>query len=314
MADATINALAPWFGGKRTMAPAIVAAIGPHVAYWDVFCGSMAVLLAKPPCRTEVVNDLHGDLVNLARVLQSPTLGPGLYRRLRRALCSQELFAESLAVVRSGPVPGGDSPDADRAYHYFVASWQGMNGVAGTSAFNTNFARRFSTLGGDPGARWVGAVRSIPAWRRRLERVQVLRSCGIEICEKIEDREGVAIYCDPPYLVKGLKYLHDFAAADHARLAAALRRFARTRVVVSYYDHPDLAALYPGWHRRDVRAAKSLVNQGRRDAKGRTDAPEVLLSNLPYPDPAGVLFGHAPPGADDAGIFPASSSAEGVAP
>jgi DNA adenine methylase len=278
---ATITALAPWFGGKRTMAPAVVEALGPHTAYWEVFCGSMAVLLGKPSCRTEVVNDLHADLVNLARVLQCPRLGPALYRRLRRVLASQDLFADSLAAVRSAEAP--DGPDPDRAFHYFVASWQGMNGVAGTSSFNTNFCRRFSSLGGDAGARWVGAVRSIPAWRRRLERVQVLRCDGVELCEKIEDREGVVVYADPPYLVKGAKYLHDFAAADHKRLAAALGRFKRTRVVVSYYAHPDLAALYPGWHERPVSVAKVLVNSGKRDSGGRTDAPEVLLSNLPFP-------------------------------
>lgn len=273
------------------MAPEIVEALGPHQIYWEPFCGSMAVLLAKPPCRTEVVNDLHADLVNLARVIQSPTEGPRLYRRLRRVLACQELFRDALALVRSEPSPGPRPlADSDRAFSYFIASWQGMNGVAGTSHFNTNFCRRFTASGGDPGARWSGAVRSIPSWRRRIEKVQVLSTDGIELCEKIEDKDGTVIYADPPYLVKGAKYLHDFAAADHQRLAAALARFRRTRVVVSYYDHPDLAGLYPGWHVRRVNVAKRLVNQGKA-VNGRVDAPEVLLSNLPFsPRPGPSLF------------------------
>ena len=69
---AAIGALVPYFGAKRTLAPAIVEELGPHVAYWEICCGSMAVLFAKEPSRTEVVNDLHGDLVNLARVVQHP--------------------------------------------------------------------------------------------------------------------------------------------------------------------------------------------------------------------------------------------------
>jgi len=285
-----IGALAPWFGGKRTMAPEIVRALGPHSVYWEVFCGSMAVLMAKPKCRSEVVNDLHGDLVNLARVIQHPTEGPRLYRRLRRVPHSEELFRESRRTLVEGEAPG-DGPDLERAYHYFVVSWQGMNGVAGTPFHHLHFARRFSSLGGDAGTRWVGAVRSIPSWRRRMEGVQVLRSDGIELCAKIEDRDGVAIYADPPYLVKGAKYLHDFASDDHKRLAAALARFRRTRVVVSYYDHPELESLYPGWHTRRVDVAKSLVNQGKRDQGGRTSAPEVLLSNLPFADEPPSLFG-----------------------
>jgi DNA adenine methylase len=274
----TIGALAPWFGAKRTLAPHVVAALGSHRVYWEPFCGSLAVLLAKPPSRTEVVNDLHGDLINLARAIQHPTLGPALYRRLRRVWFGEQQFRDALAVVRSPWAPGG-GPDPDRAFAYFVASWMGMNGVAGTSQFNTNFARRFSSKGGDPARRWVNAVQSIPAWRRRLEGVQVLSSDGIDLCERIEDLDGTAIYCDPPYLVKGAKYLHDFVDDDHARLAAALNRFRRTRVVVSYYDHPRLAELYPGSRVERIDVTKSLVNQGKRDETGATKAPEVLLIN-----------------------------------
>lgn len=284
MSEAAIGSLAPWFGGKRSIAPAIVETLGPHSAYWEPFCGSMAVLFAKPACKTENVNDLHGDLVNLARVIQHPQLGPALYRRLRRVWSSQELFADSLAVVRGVEVDYMTTPDANRAFHYFVASWQGMNGVAGTSAFNTNYCRRFSTTGGDPGARWAGAVRSIPQWRRRMERVQVLNLDGIELCERIEDRPGVVIYCDPPYLVKGAKYLHDFEAGDHARLAKALRRFERTRVVVSYYDSPELDRLYPGWLKRQIETTKNMVNSGQAGKNGAVKAPEVLITNQPWAD------------------------------
>jgi DNA adenine methylase len=277
----SITSLAPWFGSKRTIAPSIVQEIGPHNVYWEIFCGSMAVILAKPPCRTEVVSDLHGDLVNLARCIQHPKLGPALYRRLRRVMSCETTFRESLAVVRAADVDPMSCPDIDRAYHYFIASWQGMNGVAGTSNFNTNFARRFSSLGGDTGARWSGGVRSIPNFRKRLERVQVLQSDGIELASKIEDREGTVIYADPPYLVKGAKYKHDFAEEDHARLAEVLGRFRKTRVVVSYYADPRLAGLYPGWNVRPIDVAKSMVNSGKRDETGATKAPEVLLVNGP---------------------------------
>lgn len=293
-----ITALAPWFGSKRTLGPEIVAEIGPHVAYWEPFCGSMAVLLAKPPARTEIVNDLHGDLVNLARVIQHPTLGPALYRRLRRVWSSEALFRDSLGAVRSGePDPSGP-PDVDRAFHYFVASWQGMNGVAGTSAFRTNYCRRYSMKGGDAGARWLGAVRSIPSWRRRMERVQILSADAFTLLDRIVDEAGTAIYCDPPYLVKGEKYKHDFADADHDRLAAALARFRLARVVVSYYDHPRLASLYPGWRIKPLTMAKGLVNGAMRGRKGRTDAPEVLVVNGGSPAGAvgqGSLFGDPGP-------------------
>ncbi len=51
-----IKALAPWFGGKRNLASAIVAAIGDHKVYWEPFCGSMAVLMFKPSVEMERFN------------------------------------------------------------------------------------------------------------------------------------------------------------------------------------------------------------------------------------------------------------------
>ena len=45
----------------------------------------------------------------------------------------------------------------------------------------------------------------------------------------------MAIYCDPPYLEKGAEYVHDFCAGDHQRLAKALSRFAKARVVLGAF-------------------------------------------------------------------------------
>ena len=56
-----INAIVPWFGSKRYLAPRIVEQLGPHRAYWEPFCGSLAVLLAKPVASQETVCDLHAE-------------------------------------------------------------------------------------------------------------------------------------------------------------------------------------------------------------------------------------------------------------
>ena len=67
-----IGAIAPWFGGKRTMAPAIVKQLGTSFKqYFEPFCGSMAVLFSMEARGFETCNDLHGDLINLAKVLAS---------------------------------------------------------------------------------------------------------------------------------------------------------------------------------------------------------------------------------------------------
>lgn len=280
-----ITALAPWYGSKRTLAPVIVKELGRHKSYWEPFCGSLAVLLEKPEASMEVVNDLHQDLINLARVLASDN-AMELYALASRSLMHTELFSESKdRIFSQQPQIATSAADVQsvhvtRALDFLIMSWQGRNGQAGTKASNQTVARRFTHNGGSGGLRWRSAVDSIPAWHERLRAVQILNMDAFEMLERIGDQAGSAIYVDPPYLEKSAKYIHDFAAADHERLARLLRRFKSARVVVSYYDDPRLVSLYPGWKRIDVAITKGLVNQGKRDREGEiVKAPEVLIIN-----------------------------------
>lgn len=280
MSDMKLKCLSPWFGSKRTLAPRIVAELGPHRAYWEPFCGSMAVLLAKPAASMETVNDLHGDLVNLARTVKHRTAGPELYRRLRRVMLDSAIHQDAAAVLRARPdYVASNSADIDRAEAYFIAAWFGRNGLAGTSCYNAGFCVRYTKNGGHAAKRFTSAVDSIPAWRRRMRNVTILHLDAFALMERIEDAPGVVIYCDPPYVAKGAKYVHDFAAEDHARLAEAVGRFTKTRVVVSYYDHPVIRDLYDGWRFVECPTTKAMVNQGKRDQTGGTTAPEILLVN-----------------------------------
>lgn len=288
-----IGAIAPWFGGKRTLAPVIVSAIGQHSVYWELCAGSLAVLFAKPPCRDEIIVDLHGDATNLARVLASGQWWE-LCDRVQRTIFSDSLFEEAKARLEK------DQPDElERAYDYLVVSWMGLNGVAGTARKNSNFCIRYTSNGGDPAKRWRSVGESIPAWHERLSAVRILRRDIFTVAERIEDKAGTVIYIDPPYFQKSHKYLHDFDEQEpksaakrewlkeqeksrtHERLAALLSRFNKTRVVVSYYDHPSIRELYgDGWHITPLRASKGMVSSGMRDQGGATEAPEVLITNF----------------------------------
>lgn len=281
-----IRAVAPWFGSKRTLAPEIVRQLGPHRSYWEPFCGSMSVLLAKPECASETVNDLHGDLINLARTIQHPLYGPALYRRLRRTLVHEVLFGEAELSVETTFPPKPDPEQKgiylDRAYEFFLATWLGRNGAGTTKgSCGKQFCVRYTLSGGQQGTRFNSAVASIPAWRHRLREVCIMWRDGFALLERIDDQHGTAIYVDPPYLEKGAKYVHDFSPFDHQRLASLLRRFRKARVVVSYYAHPDLAELYRGWELLKCSVAKRLAQQAQRGKNGRVEAPEVLLINGP---------------------------------
>jgi DNA adenine methylase len=290
-----IKAIAPWYGGKRTLAPVIVEEAGNHRAWWDQFCGGVSILLQKPRVRQECLNDLHGDLTNLAMVLASPRVEE-LYNRARRTLYSEELYDACRILIETDAIPDfAVSPFAvtdvqvDRAYAYLVLCWMGRNGAAGTARLNYQFTLRYTNNGGDSATRWVEVANSIPAWHDRLAGVVISRRDGLELLEKIDDAEGCVIYLDPPYIEEGDAYEHSFAVGsggmfdhrdDHARLADLARGFKRSRVIISYYDHPRLPELYPGWVKRAMPMQKNLAVQNKRGA-GRETAPEVLLINGP---------------------------------
>lgn len=63
----------PYFGGKRTVAADIWAALGDVDHYIEPFCGSAAVLLARPHWetgKTETINDFDSHIANLWRALK----------------------------------------------------------------------------------------------------------------------------------------------------------------------------------------------------------------------------------------------------
>lgn len=301
---APLTSVAPWFGAKRSLAPIIAQELGPHRAYCEPFCGSLAVLFALKPCSMEIANDLNGDLINLVRVLASPHY-TDLAERVARTLMAHELYRESAAIVAdAASVPIAASVAAvnpkhvERAYWFLVCAWQGRNGVTGvckTSNGGMHVARRFTAGGGHGPTRWRGVAESIPAWHERLRNVLIDRMDAFKLLAKLDDTADWAIYCDPPYLVKSTPYTHDFAPADHRRLTDLLLRFRHARVVVSYYDHPDLADLYPvdHWTIRRLPGNKNMSNTAKRDIGGKTAAVECLIMNGPsFAAPSsGNLFG-----------------------
>lgn len=296
MAEMKISAIAAWFGGKRTMAPLIVQQLGiKFKQYFEPFCGSMAVLFAMEQRGFETVNDLHGDLINLASILQSP-LAHQLYDRAMRTLVCEDLLEKAESILAEPVDADPYFVPIDRAYWYFVATWMGRNGVAGTAATDYQMAVRWTPNGGSPATRFRSCVESIPAWHDRLRNVVILRRDAFDIIPKFDDAEHTAIYVDPPYPAesrgggKGVgghagTYLYEFShdslyGDDHERLAKILREFKHARIVVSTYDCPRYRELYAGWTFIDCARMKNLHQQNGRGQRSKV-APEVLIVNGP---------------------------------
>lgn len=59
-----------YYGGKQTMLKHILPLIPDHKIYTESFCGGAAVLFAKRPSESEVINDINAELINFYRVVK----------------------------------------------------------------------------------------------------------------------------------------------------------------------------------------------------------------------------------------------------
>jgi hypothetical protein len=168
----------------------------------------------------------------------------------------------------------------------------GRSGKAGIAdEFNGRPSVRWKSDGGDSAVRYWSALRSIVHWGRIFRRCTFETMDAFDFLARCEDSDGHGIYADPPFPEAGRRYVHNAGQTVteevgwHVRLRDALARFARARVVCRFYDHPLVRHLYPAgrWHWREL--------VGRTQANG--EAPEVLISNLPFPEVAAAdaLFG-----------------------
>lgn len=267
-----ITTLAPWFGSNRMLASRVGEALEGCSWCGVLFAGGMSEI-AHITARTLLINDLHCHVINLARIAADRQLGPKLYRRLRRLVFHPAQLEYSQMRCLDIERTASDMLSGDLiewAENYFVCSWMGRSGVAGTdSEFQNKLSVRWNATGGDSAKRYRSAVSSLVAWRRILERATFTTLDVFEFLQHCQDKDGHGLYADPPFFGPGDAYTHKFSEEDHRRLAKTLASFNRARVVCRFYDAPLVRELYPTtqwqWNRLE----------GRKQTNAT--APEVLL-------------------------------------
>lgn len=82
--------IVPWIGGKRRLAKHILPLFPAHTCYVEPFCGAAALYFLKTPSKTEVINDINGELVNLYRVVKHHL--EEFIRQFKWALVSRQIY------------------------------------------------------------------------------------------------------------------------------------------------------------------------------------------------------------------------------
>jgi DNA adenine methylase len=266
-----------WYGGKYSHLDWLLPLLPETKHFCDVFGGSSAVLINRPPSPVETYNDLDSELVNFFRVLRNQKAA------LIEAIGLTPFSREELAIACSDTEGVGE---LERARRFFVRARQVRTGLAQTASAGRWAHCKLTSRAGMAGAvsRWLGSVEDLSLIAQRLLRVQIENAPALEVIERYDSPETL-FYCDPPY-VHGTRgdskaYGHEMTDADHRALAEVLRN-VQGKVALSGYHGPLYDELYGDWER--VEAPAKLchsVKQERTEVLWMNYAPVAALEATP---------------------------------
>lgn len=230
-----------YYGGKAKVAPWIISHFPPHRVYTEAYGGAASVLLQKPRVHAEIWNDLYDELVNLFRVLRSPTESRFLVQQVRLTPFSRREY-EAAFLPASDPV--------EQARRTLVKSAMGFGS---NSVFRrTGFRPGHTRAGQIPAIDWYKQPAALEQIIDRLRGVIIENQPALQVLQRY-DSPTTLHYVDPPYprSVRGEdgRYRHEMADEDHRELARVVHSLKGT-VVISGYACPLYdVELYPDWRR-----------------------------------------------------------------
>ena len=182
----------PYYGGKRGYGKGKwIAGLLPWArksCYIEPFAGMAGVLLARPPVKLEMLNDLNGRVVNWWRVVRDSPCEFG--RLVEHTPFSRDEYLWACAAVDDQELP---AIRRALAFHVLISQCitAGDNRLSGKS-----WNRRFDPAVGSIARHSSG---EIAALSERMRNVQLENSNALDLLERTADCDYAAIYCDPPY-------------------------------------------------------------------------------------------------------------------
>ena len=294
----TLKAPFPYFGGKRRAAERIWNALGNPDHYVEPFCGSAAVLLARPdPARCETINDADGMVANFWRALRSapdavaewadwPVNEVDLHARHLWLIGQRESLTERLIAD-----PEWCDPKAAGWWCWGACAWIGTGWCSqpsrklphtGDEGRGIHAPRRGAAFADD-----AVAHASVREWFAALsERLRPVRVCSGDWSRvlgpsslwahvRTSSTGVVGVYLDPPYSEGAQDYA---VGGTGTSLSAEVRAWCkqhgsnpRLRIVLSGYagEHDALEAL--GWRVEEWKTKGGYSSAGGENANQRRE-------------------------------------------
>ncbi|HDT5074594.1 TPA: DNA adenine methylase [Enterobacter asburiae] len=249
--------IVPWIGGKRRLAKHILPLFPAHTCYVEPFCGAAALYFLKTPSKTEVINDINGELVNLYRVVKHHL--EEFVRQFKWALVSRQIFKWLQDT------PEETLTDIQRAARFYYLQKQAFGGKVADHTFGTSTtsAPRFNLL---------RIEEELSMAHLRLSRT-LIEHLDWHQCIERYDRPHTLFYCDPPYWgTEG--YGVEFGLENYDHMADLARRI-KGKMIISVNEIPEMRQAFNGLNMQSVDISYNLKVTGKPSPK-----KELVICNF----------------------------------
>ncbi|HCL6626444.1 TPA: DNA adenine methylase [Citrobacter amalonaticus] len=249
--------IVPWIGGKRRLAKHILPLFPAHTCYVEPFCGAAALYFLKTPSKTEVINDINGELVNLYRVVKHHL--EEFVRQFKWALVSRQIYKWLQDT------PEETLTDIQRAARFYYLQKQAFGGKVADHSFGTSTtsAPRFNLL---------RIEEELSMAHLRLSRT-LIEHLDWHQCIERYDRPHTLFYCDPPYWgTEGYGVEFGLENYDHM---AELARSTKGKMIISVNDIPEMRQAFNGLNIQTVDISYNLKVTGKA-----TPRKELVICNF----------------------------------
>lgn len=245
-------------GSKARVARLLASLVPERTDVWvEVFAGTASVTLARTARCVEHLNDLHGDIVHLFRVLVEPELRAALIQRIELTPWSQALFEDCLDALQLHPAPD----PLERAWQFLVVSWQTIAPQARSPRRSWRLEKRSSAHL----SVWQGLPERLAAVGERLRGCYLHRRPAPEIVAMFAEDPNATLFVDPPYPAEAINshgplYALEMTPEQHESLALQLRQ-CRCNVMLTMASGSIYGRVLADWHVRalPVRGLRSTV-------------------------------------------------------
>ncbi len=267
-----------WLGGKTRLRTTIINCMPPHKCYVETFAGSATVFFGKPPSmsKDEIINDIHGELVNLMKVISGTCF-------------DEDVRQEFIRYVRTMPAAREAFEDwkhwdedkikklnnAQRAFRFYYCVKKGFSCIpkggyeaSPISSNRYNMSTEFD--------KFSDRFKAKDAQIEHMEYDELIEKYNRPDCDSF-------FFMDPPYVVATSTNYYEFIFDDekHQKMKDCCDKISRNnnKLLITYDDHPKVLDLYSDKHyfiyRTDPIVYSSSDERGERGLIKK----ELFISN-----------------------------------